>query len=83
MIETARSKPASINGVALNAPGEALDAEVLRQRAYTELLRQAAQSAGLLATDDLPAADGVISEAASNAIESLLEQCLALAEPSR
>ena len=41
-----------INGVALHAPGEALSAEELRQRACTELLRQAAQAAGLLAASD-------------------------------
>ena len=33
---------ARINGVALNAPHELLDEEALRQRACTELLRQAA-----------------------------------------
>ncbi len=37
----------------------------LRQRACTELLRQAAQRAGLLAADDAPSEDGVISEAAA------------------
>ena len=45
----------------------------MRQRACTELLRQAAQAAGLLAASDAPCADGVISEAASGAIEALLE----------
>jgi peptidyl-prolyl cis-trans isomerase C len=73
---------ACINGVALNAPDEALSAEELRQRACTELLRQAAQSAGLLAASDSPAVDGVISEAASAAIEALLEQNLKLPEPA-
>jgi peptidyl-prolyl cis-trans isomerase C len=39
--------------VPLHAAGEASDAtEALRQRACTELLRQAAQAAGLLAADD-------------------------------
>ena len=73
---------ASINGVALHAAGESLSAAELRQRACTELLRQAAQRAGLLDATDLPSADGVISEAASRAIENLLERELALPEPS-
>ncbi len=73
---------AHINGVALHAPEETLSAEALRQRACTELLRQAAQSAGLLADEDVASADGVISEAASVAIEALLDQNLNLPEPS-
>jgi len=73
---------ARINGVALQGSGETLDAETLRQRACTELLRQAAQRAGLLAADDPAPADGVISEAASTAIETLLAQALAVPEPS-
>jgi peptidyl-prolyl cis-trans isomerase C len=73
---------ASVNGVALNDPDEVLSAEVLRQRACTELLRQAAQSAGLLEASDAASADGVISEAASRAIEALLEQALQLPDPS-
>ena len=40
--------PASINGIALHQPGEALDADTLRERAYTELLRQRAVHLGLL-----------------------------------
>lgn len=73
---------ASINGVALHAPDEALPAEVLRQRACTELLRQAAQSAGLLDRADQAGADGVISEAASRAIEALLERELHVPDPT-
>ena len=73
---------ARINGVALNTASEELTPDELRQRACTELLRQAAQSAGLLDTDDAPTMDGVISEAASNAIDELLEQSLAVPEPS-
>ena len=73
---------ARINGVALQAPGEALDAESLRQRACTELLRQAAQRAGLLASDDPVPLQGAISEAASHAIEVLLEQQIEPPEPS-
>ena len=73
---------ARINGVALNAPGDTLSPEELRQRACTELLRQAAQRAGLLDAADAPTADGVISEAAASAIDALLEQNLTLPEPS-
>lgn len=73
---------AHINGVALNTPDESLTVEALRQRACTELLRQAAQSAGLLDAADTPSTDGVISEAASKAIEALLEQSLGQPEPS-
>ena len=73
---------ARINGVALHAPGVALAPDDLRQRACTELLRQAAQAAGLLPADDAPSTDGVISAAASGAIEVLLEQALAVPEPS-
>jgi peptidyl-prolyl cis-trans isomerase C len=73
---------ASVNGVALSAPHETPSAEALRQRACTELLRQAAQSAGLLAASDAASADGVISETASRAIEALLAQALQLPDPS-
>jgi len=73
---------ARVNGVALHAPGEAIAAEALRQRACTELLRQAAQRAGLLDAADAVAADGVTSEAASRAIETWLEQQIVLPEPS-
>ncbi|OIN93859.1 MAG: peptidylprolyl isomerase [Comamonadaceae bacterium CG1_02_60_18] len=72
----------SINGVTIADPNEVLDDATLRQRAYAELLRQQAMQAGLLAGDDLPATDGVQSEAASTAIEALLEQALDVPEPS-
>jgi peptidyl-prolyl cis-trans isomerase C len=73
---------ARVNGVALNSPQELLDEESLRQRACTELLRQAAQQAGLLAHDDAPGTGGAISADASSAIEQLLERELAIPEPS-
>jgi len=73
---------ARINGVALNAPHELLDEEALRQRACTELLRQAAQQAGLLSADDVPGALGAISTAASDAIEQLLDRELTVPDPS-
>ncbi len=72
----------SINGVALNTADETLSADDLRQRACSELLRQAAVAQGLLPASDVPAADGVLSEAATQAIEALLEQSLVIPEPS-
>lgn len=73
---------ARVNGVALHAAGDVIDAETLRQRACTELLRQAAQQEGLLAADDLATADGATSEQASAAIEQLLERALQVPDPS-
>ena len=72
---------ARVNGIALNSAGEVLPPEELRQRACTELLRQAACAAGLLDAQDPRAQDGAISEAASAAIETLLERSLKLPEP--
>ena len=74
-------QPASVNGVALHLPGEVPDAETLRQRACSELLRQAAQDAGLLGVEDHAGPDGVLSADASDAIERLLERELTRAEP--
>ncbi|MBA2723976.1 MAG: peptidylprolyl isomerase [Methylibium sp.] len=74
---------ARINGVALHAPSEALSADELRQRACTELLRQAAQAAGFLDAADACGADGATSEAATAAIEALLERAVPLPEPSQ
>jgi peptidyl-prolyl cis-trans isomerase C len=81
--ETLRaSAPARVNGVALHTMDDKLSPDELRQRACTELLRQTAQAAGLLDANDAPSADGVISEAAANAIDALLEQNLNVPEPS-
>jgi len=74
-------QPATVNGVPLHGAGESPDIETLRQRAYAELLRQAAQRGGLLAVGDAPSLDGVLSEAASLAIERLLERDLVCPEP--
>ena len=76
------SSPARINGMQLHTANDPLSPDELRQRACTELLRQAAQSAGLLDANDAGSADGVISEAAANAIDALLEQKLNVPEPS-
>ena len=73
---------ATINSVALHAADEALPADELRQRACSELLRQAAIAAGLLTATDTPAERGVPSAEATTAIEVLLEQELTIPEPS-
>ena len=73
---------ASVNGVPLNNAKESLPDEELRQRACTELLRQAAMRAGLLSGDDPAPEGGAISEAAAGAIEALLDREIAVPEPS-
>ncbi|MDR0226880.1 MAG: peptidylprolyl isomerase [Burkholderiaceae bacterium] len=72
---------ARINATPLHAPGQRPPERELRQRACTELLRQAAQQEGLLGADDAAGDDGVISEHASRAIEQLLARMLHLPEP--
>jgi peptidyl-prolyl cis-trans isomerase C len=72
---------AQVNGVPLQRADERIDVASLRQRACIELLRQAAQEAGLLADSDPPAL-GAPSEAAADAIEALIERELSLPEPS-
>ncbi|WP_084267228.1 peptidylprolyl isomerase [Azohydromonas lata] len=69
---------ARVNGIALHAPGQRPEEAALRQRAYSELLRQAALGAGLLDAADVPQLDGSMSAAASLAIEALLERALQL-----
>ena len=72
----------SINGVLLNTADDTVSPDELRQRAYSELLRQAAQSSGFLAASDVASTDGFLSEEASSAIEALLEKMLVIPEPS-
>jgi peptidyl-prolyl cis-trans isomerase C len=76
------SPPPQVNGIVLAYADEELTTEDLRQRACSELLRQAAMQSGLVARDDPPPEAGVMSEAASTAIEALLERELQLPEPS-
>ena len=71
-----------INGVLLADATELLSVEELRQRACAELLRQAAMRAGLLPSDDPHPTGGAMSEAASAAIELLLDRELTLPTPS-
>ena len=72
---------ARVNGVALTDSGVVISTAALRQRACTELLRQAAQSEGLLDAADRPADGDVISAAAAAAIEALLERKVAVPDP--
>ncbi|RYF41893.1 MAG: peptidylprolyl isomerase [Comamonadaceae bacterium] len=73
---------ATVNGIALHPDGQTTGDDTLRQLACAELLRQAAQQAGLLAADDAPSTDGSQTEAATAAIEALLERELVVPEPS-
>jgi peptidyl-prolyl cis-trans isomerase C len=73
---------ARINGVPLHAQGVVLAPDELRQRVCMELLRQPAQRAGLLSADDTSTLEGVISDPAASAIESLLDRVLSTPEPS-
>ncbi|WP_241559582.1 peptidylprolyl isomerase [Hydrogenophaga sp. NH-16] len=73
--------PASINGIALHEPGEALDAETLRERAYTELLRQRAVHKGLL-----PRFSGLVAptlnEAERHVIEAMTDDEVVSPDPT-
>lgn len=82
-IDTQTAAPsARVNGIELNVAAAALTADELRQRACSELLRQAAKAQGLLPDTDVPSPDGVMSEEASNAIDQLLEREVTTPEPS-
>ena len=81
-MNTSTSVLPQVNGVVLSYPNEALTTETLRQRACAELLRQAAIEAGLLAADDPLPLGGAMTEAASSAIEALLDRELHMPEPS-
>jgi peptidyl-prolyl cis-trans isomerase C len=80
-LATKESPPAQVNGVALAGADEIVAPGELRQRACTELLRQAAIRAGLLDAGDPPPVAGATSEAATAAIEALLDRELAVPEP--
>jgi peptidyl-prolyl cis-trans isomerase C len=81
-MDTVSTPLPQINGVVLAQPQETVSTEELRQRACAELLRQAAMEAGMLATDDPLPVGGAMTEAASLAIESLLDRELQLPAPS-
>lgn len=71
---------ASINGIALHEPGETPDPNALRERAYTELLRQQAVQAGLL-----PRHTGLVAPELDDAqravIEGLLDAAVVSPDP--
>lgn len=81
-MDEATNTVASVNGVALHAPGEDVPPDELRQRACTELMRQAAMRDGLLQAGDPAPVGGAISQAAADAIDAWLETALKVPEPS-
>ena len=72
---------ASINGIALHEPGETLSLESLRERAYTELLRQQA-----VRSDLLPRFGGLSyrepDEAQRKIMEAMVDAAIDVPEPS-
>lgn len=70
-----------VGDVVLADAGAELSPAERRQRANVELLRQAAIESGLLPADDPAPQDGVITEAAAEAIDTWLAQNLRVPEP--
>lgn len=70
-----------VGPVVLAEDAEALSDTEKRQRASLELLRQAAMAASLLSTDDPAPEDGVITEAAAEAIDRYLLEQVKVPEP--
>lgn len=70
-----------VGEVVLADDADGLNDTEKRQRASLELLRQAAMEAGLLAADDLAPEDGVITEAAAEAIDRYLLEQVKVPEP--
>lgn len=75
------SVPASVNGIALHAPGEQPAPDALRERAYGELLRQQAVRLGCLPEQAVSLAPE-LGPAEQEAIEAMLEREVLLPEPS-
>jgi peptidyl-prolyl cis-trans isomerase C len=78
--DLAQPQVASINGIALHEPDEVLDAQTLRERAYTELLMQEAVKQGLL-----PRYRGLVAQQPDEAqrlvIETMLDQAVTSPDP--
>ncbi len=72
---------ARINGVALHAPGEDLSLEDLRERAWTELLRQEAVRQGLLAAVDTANAP-TLSDEDHERVAAMVEEAVPLRAPT-
>lgn len=73
--------PASINGIALHEAGQRLDDDTLRERAWSELLRQEAVRQGVLPRHvgrGIP----VLSPADQQAIEAVLERSVQVPAPT-
>lgn len=70
-----------INGVVIAGADESLGEEELRQRACSELLRQAAIKDGFLDASDPAPSGGAMSEAASAAVEKLLDDEVQVPNP--
>ncbi len=71
----------SINGVALVSDNETLDQDTLRERAYAELLRQAAVRMGRLPEQHLSVAPE-LSDTERLVIESMLDEAVVVPAPS-
>ena len=71
----------SINGIALLAPGERLDPDTLRERAWGELLRQEAVRQGLLSAVDATVAP-TLDEHEEAVIHPLLDEQVPLRQPT-
>ena len=80
-LESSAARLSRVNGHAIQAQGEVLEMDDWRQRLFTELLRQQAQREGLLDSADTCQEDGIISQAAADAIEALIAQHVQAAEP--
>lgn len=73
--------PASINGIRLNEPHESVAPEVLRERAYAELLRQRAIGLGML-TDHGASTFRMPDSQTQDIIEQMLESEVITPEPA-
>lgn len=76
----AQALPASVNGIALHAPGEHLADEELKERAWTELLRQEAVRLGLLPKLNVLSAP-VLTSCEQDVIQEMLEEAVQLPAP--
>jgi peptidyl-prolyl cis-trans isomerase C len=76
-----QAAPASINGIALHAASERVDGDILRERAWGELLRQEAVRQGLLprhAALEAPA----LSQGDQEVIQAMLERSVQVPAPT-
>ena len=72
---------ASINGITLHTPGQRPDEETLRERAYTELLRQQAVQAGLLPRKAVLEAPE-LNESDRTVLESMVDAAVQVPAPT-